>query len=72
MRSSNRIRKYPQRYDPGFGASRDWENGSVTSLVYMICDGVYDTNVDTNNILYLLAEWYSEYFIDTPSILLMR
>ena len=38
----------------------------------MICDGVYDTNVDTNNILSLLAEWYEEYFIDTPSTLLMR
>ena len=33
---SVRSRKYPQRYDPGFGADREWKNGDVTSIVYMI------------------------------------
>ena len=35
-------------------------------LVYMICDGYYDSNVDTYNIILLMAKWDAEYFMDAP------
>ena len=42
---SERIIKYPQRYDPGFGAAREWDNNAVASIVYMIQDGDLNRNV---------------------------
>ena len=42
VRSSERIRNSPQRYNPGFGAAREWKNDYVASIVYMIKYG--DTN----------------------------
>ena len=57
MRCSKRIRKYPQRYTPGFGTAREWKNDAVASIVYMIQDRDFDSNVDTDDILSLLAEW---------------
>ena len=57
VRRSECIRNYPQRYNPGFGAARKWKNYSVASIVYMIQDGGFDSNVDTDDILSLLAEW---------------
>ena len=56
MRRSERIRNSPQRYDPGFGAAREWKNDDVASIVYMIQDRDFDSNVDTDEILSLLAE----------------
>ena len=38
----------------------------------MIHDGGYDRNVDTDEILSLLAEWDEEYCMDTPSMFHMR
>ena len=38
VRRSERIIKYPQRYNPGFGDAREWKNDSVASIVYMIQD----------------------------------
>ena len=38
LRRSERIRKSPHRYNPGFGAAREWKNDDVSSIVYMIQD----------------------------------
>ena len=57
VRRSERIRNSPQRYNPGFGAAREWKNDAVASIVYMIQDRDLDSNVDTDDILSLLAEW---------------
>ena len=35
VRRSERIRNSPQRYNPGFGAAREWKNDAVASIVYM-------------------------------------
>ena len=67
VRRSKYIRKYPYRYNPGFGATREWKNDDVASIIYMIQDGGLNINVDTNEILSLLSEWYAEDFMDTPS-----
>ena len=66
------IRKSPQRYDPGFGAAIEWNNDAVASIVYMIQDRYFDSNVDTDDILSLLAEWDAEDCMDTPSTFHMR
>ena len=34
MRRSKRIRNSPQRYNPGFGAAREWNNDAVASIFY--------------------------------------
>ena len=67
MRRSKRIRNYPQRYNPGFGAAIELNNGAVASIVYMIQDMYLNINGDTDDIQLLLAEGYAEYFMDTPS-----
>ena len=54
MFRSKRTRKSPQRYDPGFGAAREWNNDAVASIVYMIRGGGLNRNVDTYDILLLL------------------
>ena len=59
MRRSERIRKSPQRYNPGFGAAREWKNAAVASIVYMIQYRDLNSNVYTDDILSLLAEWYT-------------
>ena len=51
VRRSERIRNYPQRYNPGFGSDREWKNDAVASIVYMIQDRDFDSNVDTYDIL---------------------
>ena len=45
----------PQRYNLEFGAAREWRNDDVASIVYMIQDGGFNINVDTDDILSLLA-----------------
>ena len=72
MRRSERIRNSTQRYNPGFGAAREWKNDAVASIVYMIQDRDFDRNVDTDDILSLLAEWDTEYCMDTSSMFHMR
>ena len=66
MSRSERIRKYPQRYDLRFRAAREWNNYAVASIVYIIQYGDLNSNVDKDGILSLLAEWDAEYFMDTP------
>ena len=51
VRRSERIRNSPQRYNPGFGAAREWKNDAVASIVYMIQDRNLNSNVDTDDIL---------------------
>ena len=60
VRRSECIRNYPLRYNPVFGAAREWKNNAVASIVYMIQDRDFDSNVDTDEILLLLAEWDAE------------
>ena len=60
VRRSERIRNPPHRYNPGLGAAREWNNDSVASIVYMIQDRDFDSNVDTDDIILLLAEWDAE------------
>ena len=72
MRRCESIRKYPQQYDPVFGAAREWNNDSVASIVYMIQDGYLNNNVYTNGILKLMAEWYAEDCMYMPSMFHMR
>ena len=69
---SERIRNFPQRFNPGFGAAREWKNDSVASIVYMIQDRDFYSNVDTDDILLLLAEWDAEYCMDKPSTFHIR
>ena len=38
----------------------------------MIHDGDYNSNIDMDDIISLLAEWDAEDFMDTPSIFYMR
>ena len=57
VRRSERIRNSPQQYNPVFGAAREWKNDAVASIVCMIQDRDLNSNVDTDDILSLLAEW---------------
>ena len=72
VRRSKCIRKYPQRYNPGFGAARYWKNGYVAIIVYMIQYKGININLDTDDILQLLAECDAEDCMDTPSMFHMR
>ena len=72
VRRSKRIRKYPQRYNPGFWAAREWNNDTVASIVYMTQDGDLNRNVYTDDILSLLAEWDAEDCMNTLSTFHMR
>ena len=72
VRHSERIRNSPQWYNPGFESAREWKNDSVARIVYMIQDGGFDSNVDTDDILSLLAQWDAEYCMYTPSTFHMR
>ena len=72
VRRSERIRNSPQRYNPGFGAAREWKNDAVASIVYMTKNGYFDSNVDTDDILSLLVEWDAEDCMDMPSTFHMR
>ena len=72
VRRSKCIRNPPHRYNPVFGAVREWKNDAVASIVYMIQDRYLDRNVDTDDILWLLSEWYTYYFMDTPSTFHMK
>ena len=55
VRCFERIRKSPQRYEPGLRDYIEWKNDAVASMVYMIQDGYFNNNVDTDDILLLLA-----------------
>ena len=72
VRRSKRIRNSPHRYNPGFGAAREWKYDDVASIVYIIQDKDLNSIVDTNDILSLMDEWYSEDCMDTPSTFHMR
>ena len=72
VRRSERIRNFPQRFNPGFGAAREWKNDAVASIVYMIQYRYLNDNVDTDDILSLLSEWDAEECMDTPSTIHMR
>ena len=56
VRRSNCIGNSPQQFNPGFGAAIEWENDAVSSIDYMIQDRNFDDNVDTDDIILLLAE----------------
>ena len=60
VRRSERIRNSPPRYNPLFGAAREWKNDAVASIVYIIQDRDFDSNLDTDDILSLMAEWDAE------------
>ena len=72
MRRYERIRNSPRWYNSGFGTAREWKNESVANIVYMTQDRDFDNNVDTDDILSLLAEWDAEDCMDTPSTFHMR
>ena len=72
MSRSEYIIKYTQRYEPGFGATIEWQSDYVASIVYMIQDEDFNRNVDAYEILLLLAEWYTEDFMDTALAFHMR
>ena len=67
LRGSNHNRKTPQRFDPGFEDSRKWNSYAVATLVYMIKSGDYDKNIDTDEILSLMAYWDAEDSMDAKS-----
>ena len=67
VRSSEHIINAPQRYNPVFGAAREWKNDDVASILYMIQDRDINSNVDMDDILSLLSEWSAEYCMYTPS-----
>ena len=51
MKRSERIISSSWRYNPGFGAAREWNNDDVASIVYMIQDRDLNRNVHTDDIL---------------------
>ena len=51
LRRYERIIKHPQRYDPWFGAAREWNNDSIASIVYMIQDEGLIRNLYTDDII---------------------
>ena len=55
VRCSKRIRNSPQRYNTGFKDSIEWKNVDVASIVYIIQDRDPNSNVDTDDILSLMA-----------------
>ena len=57
VRRSKGIRNSPQWYNPVFGAAREWKNDAVAIIVYMIQDRDLNSNVNTDDILFLLDEW---------------
>ena len=72
MRRSKLIRNSPQWYNQGFGAAREWNNNDVASIVYIIQDRDLNSNVDTDDILSLLAKWDAEDCMDTRSTFHIR
>ena len=62
----------PQRYNPGFGAAREWKNDDVASIVCMIQDRGLNRNVYTDYILSLLTELDAEDCMDMLSTFHMR
>ena len=72
MRRSECIRNSPQRYNPRFGAAREWKNNVIKSIVYTIQDRDFYSNVDTDDIPSLLAEWDAEDCMGTPPTFHMR
>ena len=72
VRRYKRIRNSPHWYNPGFWAAREWKNDYVASIVYMIQDRGFNSNVDTDDILLLLAEWDVEDCMDVSSTFHMR
>ena len=72
VKLSEIIGKSLQKFDPDFGAARQYNSDTLDSLVYMIQDGYYDSNIDTENIIDLLADQDPEDFMDTPSTLHTR
>ena len=57
MRRSERIKNSPQRYNPGFWSAREWKNEAIAIIVFIIQDKGINSNVDTYDILSLMAEW---------------
>ena len=51
------------------GAARERGSDYDASLVYMSSDDDYDSNVDTDKILLLLARWYAEDYMEIPLII---
>ena len=45
VRRSKRIRNSPQRYNPGFGAAREWKNDAVASFSTVMSITAADTSV---------------------------
>ena len=72
MRRYERIRNFPKRYKPVFGAAREWKNEDFASIVYMIQYRDLNSNFDMDGILSLLDDWDVEYCMDTPSTFHMR
>ena len=56
MRRSKPIINSPPQYNPVFGYAREWNNDAVASIVYIIQDGGFNSNVYMDDILSLLAE----------------
>ena len=61
VRRSERIRNSLHWYNPGLGAAGEWKNDDVASIVYMIQDRYLNNNIDTHDILSLLARWDAEH-----------
>ena len=67
VRLSKSIRKYPQQYDTGFVAAREWNNYDVASISYMIQDSYLNSNVDVDGIILLLVDRDAEDYTDASS-----
>ena len=70
VRRSERIKNSPTVVIPEFGAATEWKSNAVANIIYMIQDRDYYSNVDTDDILLLQAEWDAEresYDIKTQS-----
>ena len=72
LRRSERIRKSPHRYGPGFGANREWSSDDVASIFYVIQNGDFNSNVYMDEIICLLDEWDVGDCMDTKSMFHIR
>ena len=72
VRPSKCFIKASQRYNPVFGSAKERKNDAVASILYMIQGVDLNSNVYTDDILSLMAEWDAEDCMDTPSNFHMR
>ena len=71
-RHSECNKEKPQRFDPGSGDAREWNNDTVAILVLIIQSRYYVSNIDIDEIISLLDDLGAKYCMYNPLIFHMR